>query len=142
MPYMCPLHGDIRVRLIPFYVRHTVTLIKVFLFCSLIVEPFDTRLLSLLKTPINKPNTHTHIREYFIATLYLVMKTHAGIPVSRHTKTRLLHRPACLHSSGEGGGGGGGLRREHFEQCHLVKKDTERSRHAALQKKKCISDFS
>jgi len=69
-----------------------------------------------MKTPINKPNTHTQIGEYFLATLYLVMKIHADIPVSRHTKTRLPRRPASLHSSGERGGGGGAeLRREHFE---------------------------
>ena len=37
-----------------FYVRHAVTFIKVFLYCSLIVVPFDTRLLTLMKTLISK----------------------------------------------------------------------------------------
>jgi len=82
---------------VTFYVRHAVQFIKVFLCCSVILEHFDTRLLTLMKTPINKPNAHTQIRECFLATLYLVMKTHAGIPVSRHRKTRLPHRPASLH---------------------------------------------
>jgi len=54
-----------------------------------------------MKMPINKPNTHTQRGEYFLATLYLVMKIHADIPVSRHTKTLLPRRPASLHSSGE-----------------------------------------
>jgi hypothetical protein len=81
---------------VTFKVRHALTFIKSFLYCSLIVETFDTRLLTLMKSAINKPNTHTQIREYFLATLYLVMKIHSGIPVSRHTKTRLPHRPASL----------------------------------------------
>jgi hypothetical protein len=136
---MCPLHGDKLVR--TFYVKHAVTFIKALLYCSLIVEPFDTRLFTLTKTPVNKPNTRTQIREYFLATLYLVMKIHAGIPVSRHAKTRLPHRPPSLHSSGERGGGGGGLRREHFEQCHLVKKGTERPQPCSTSKEEMYFRF-
>jgi len=69
------------------------------------------------------------------------MKIHAGIPVSRHMKTRLPHRPATLHSSEERGGGGGGLRREHFEQCHLVKKCTERPQPCSTSKEEMYFRF-